>query len=95
MTNTRSATSSTVRTFWSTTSDATPAALRRAIVAITSCTTFGASPCEGSSNSTSPGAPTSAREIETICSSPPDRFSHSRGSRCASAGKISQHSSTE
>jgi hypothetical protein len=62
---------------------------------MTSCTTFGARPCDGSSNSTSPGAPTSAREIDTICNSPPDRFSHSRGSRWTSAGNSSQQSATE
>ena len=53
------------------------------MVRITSCTTLGASPWLGSSNSIRPGPPTSAREIDTICNSPPDMFSHSRGNRCA------------
>ena len=69
-----------------------PSSFRRAIVFITSWTTFGARPWLGSSNSTSPGAPTSARAIATICISPPDRFSHSRCIRYSSALKISKHS---
>ena len=48
---------------------------------MTSATTFGANPWLGSSIRTRPGLPSSAREIATICSSPPDRFSHSRSSR--------------
>ena len=52
----------------------------------------GARPWLGSSNSTSPGEPSSAREIATICISPPDRFSHSRCMRYSSALKISKHS---
>src|SRR3546814_881333 len=83
MTYTRSATSSALTAFCSTTSTAMPSARSRRIVAITSCTTFGASPWEGSSSSTRPGEPSRAREIATICISPPDRFSLSRGMRCS------------
>ena len=87
--------SSTVRTFWSTTSAPTFLSFNERIVPITSCTTLGASPWLGSSKRTRPGPPASAREIETICNSPPDMFSHSLASRLRSAGKISQHASVE
>ena len=56
---------------------------------ITSCTILGARPCDGSSNSTSPGEPSKARAIATICISPPERFSHSRCSRYSSGLKMS------
>ena len=39
----------------------------------TSSTILGARPWLGSSNSTRPGAPSSARAIATICISPPDK----------------------
>ena len=50
-------------------------------------TIFGARPWLGSSNSTRPGAPSSARAIATICISPPDRFSHSRCIRYSSGAE--------
>ena len=62
--------------------------LRRRIVASTSDTIFGASPWLGSSNSTNPGEPRRAREIATICISPPERFSASRCIRSSIGEKM-------
>jgi len=56
---------------------------------MTSSTIFGASPWLGSSNSISPGEPSSARPMATICISPPDKVSASRLIRYLSGEKIS------
>ena len=94
MTAAWSATDSAISAFCSTTSEATPSSRSLRMVASTSPTIFGASPWLGSSNRISPGAPTRARAIATICISPPDRFSHSRSIRYSSGEKISQVSLT-
>src|SRR3990167_9573797 len=88
-TTTLSATESAISAFCSTTIEAMPSPLRRRTTAMTSSTILGARPWLGSSNSTRPGEPSSARPIATICISPPESVSASRAIRYFSAEKIS------
>ncbi len=75
MTTPWSAMDSALRTFCSTSNTVSPVASRRCLSSAMICAaTFGASPSDGSSSSSSRGRAISARPTASICRSPPESW---------------------
>ena len=83
---TRSATPNAACTFCSTSTTVTPVARTRVTAAITSCTSRGDSPAEGSSSSSTAGFASIAQANASICRCPPDKSPASVPNRPPSSG---------